>query len=40
MSAIDKLHTIQSVLSVVVKVISVADKLIDYIITQVQTKGV
>lgn len=40
MSVIDKLHTLQSILNLVLKVVTVADKVIDYIITQIQTKGV
>lgn len=40
MSALDKLHTIQTIINVVSKVLTVADRLIDFVITQVTTKGV
>lgn len=39
MSAIDKLQFIQNILNVVVKVVTIADKVIDYIVEQIQTKG-
>lgn len=40
MSAIDKLQTIQNILAFIGKVITIADKVIDYVIDNVQTKGV
>ena len=40
MSAMDKLQTLQNVLNFIQKVIVIADKVIDYVINNVQTKGV
>lgn len=39
MSVIDKFHSLQAILNVMIKVITVADKLIDFVIQNIETKG-